>query len=91
MNKQNILLIILILVLAGGVLFFYKDRAPENSENAVNDDDEFKSRLAELQRLRDLHLDTSVFRDKFFQSLRLPEKPSEPAITPGRSNPFFLP
>ena len=91
MDKQKILLIVLAVILAGGGLYFYQNRSPESSENVIPDDNEFKAKLAELQRLRDLKLDTSIFRDKFFQSLRLPEKPSEETITPGRSNPFLLP
>ena len=91
MSKQKIILIILAIAAVGAGLYFYQNQSSENSASAPADDNEFKTKLAELQRLRDLKLDTSIFRDKFFQSLQLPEKPTEEPITPGRSNPFFLP
>lgn len=91
MDKQKILLIILVVAAIGAGIYFYQNQNQENPANTVSDNNEFKTKLAELQRLRDLKLDTSIFRDKFFQSLQLPEQPSETPITPGRPNPFSLP
>lgn len=91
MDKQKIILIVLAVVVVGAGIYFYQNQSTESPANAINDDNEFKAKLAELQRLKDLKLDTSIFRDKFFQSMQLPELPSETPITPGRPNPFSLP
>ncbi len=92
MNKQKVLLTILALVVVGAGYFFYQNsQSPSGSETNPQAQIEFQNKLAELQRLRELKLDTSIFQDKFFQSLKLPEKPSEQPLTPGRPNPFFPP
>lgn len=91
MTKQKIFLIILAVALTGAGIYFYQNGSPAGSASAPADDNEFKAKLAELQRLRDLKLDTSIFRDRFFQSLQMPEKPSENPFSPGRSNPFSFP
>lgn len=92
MNRQTILLIILVLALVGTGYFIYQNLQPQ-PESALNSQTqgEFQNRLTELQRLKELKLDTSIFQDKFFQTLQLPEKPLEQPLTPGRPNPFFPP
>lgn len=92
MTRQTILLIILVLALMGTGYFVYQNfrSQPEGAINSQTQG-EFQNRLAELQRLKELRLDTSIFQDKFFQTLQLPEKPAEQPLTPGRPNPFFPP
>lgn len=76
-----------------GTGYFVYQNFQSQPESALNlqAQGEFQNRLAELQRLKELKLDTSIFQDKFFQTLQLPEKPSEQPLTPGRPNPFFPP
>lgn len=48
----------------------------------------FAKSLAEVRRLKNLDLDTSLFQDRFFLDLEEPQEIPEPEVTPGRGNPF---
>ncbi len=90
MSKLTIF-VILVVVAALGVIwyfYFYSPAAIGPGEEAAAVQSEFEARLADLRRLKNLQIDTSVLRDEFFQSLAYPAiSPSE--VTPGRPNPFL--
>ena len=92
MNRKTVLnsIIALSLLVTAYVLFSYiSSSKPE--EALPQEPNEFEAHLAELQRLKQLDLDTTILDDSFFQGLREPR-----AIPPldretGRSNPFISP
>lgn len=89
MNHRTILVILFLLLVAGGGYFWYQysPSAPEGEAGK-----ETSSPLAELQRLKTLQLDTLILRDSFFKSLSLPNEVSDlinASTTAGRSNPFL--
>ncbi len=82
------LIIGLILAAAGGLFFWYsRPLSPDKASSPVIRETE--ERLEELRRIRAIRLDTSVFQDPLFRSLRESDTPSSPVITPGRANPFL--
>ena len=93
MIRQNIFLIIFILLLAGLGYFWYQNAkiSPPGEEKAGSS--ELEIRLSELRRLKDLKLDTTLFQNPLFRKLEASTKevPSTPAsvLKPGRSNPFI--
>ncbi len=87
MGKQNILIIIFVIIIGATVYFWYQTiNTAEIVENPAVV--ELESRLTELRRLKDIRFDTSIFQDKFFQRLSLPVIPPPPEVTIGRPNPF---
>lgn len=93
MNKQTFLLLIVILMLGSSGYVWYRYASTLPQENVRGTEGSFGTRLSELQRLKDLQLDVSLFQDPFFKSLLLPEssageKIKEKAKT-GRENPFL--
>lgn len=93
MNKQTIILVVLVIAFGGTGFVWYRylqtrtpaaEISPETraaAEDSLN--------LSELRRLKTLQLDTSVLRDPFFRSLELPSATPAPEITPGNPNPFL--
>ena len=93
MDRQTISFIILVIVVLGiGYIWYsYYSAAPAEEGTAVEDLNvqNIEARLAELRRLRDLQLDTSLFREEAFRELQLPVIPKLPAVQIGRVNPFL--
>lgn len=90
MSKQTILLIIMVVALTGTGFFVYQYfQSKSTPQISPQTETEFQTRLAELKRLGELKLDTSILRDQFFRTLELPEKPAEVPLVPGRNNPFL--
>lgn len=92
MNRQTILLIIALVALGStGYLWvrYSKLRPAQDLDVKKEKSDEYTERLlSEVKRLRKVQLDTSLFQDRLFQSLKEPPAPLETAVTPGRTNPF---
>jgi len=89
MNKQTFLIIILILAF-GATLYVwlgYRRFTPPTVET-TDGKEELGIRLSEFRRLREIKFDTSVFQDKFFQSLKTAPQ-SIPEEKSGRPNPFI--
>lgn len=89
MNRQTISTIIFIisLVATAYVWYRYKQYTPLDDKKAEIRSD-ITTSLSELRRLREIKLDTSIFQDKFFQTLSSPPSlPLQEAII-GRQNPF---
>ena len=90
MGKQTILLIIIVGALLGTGYFLYQYFQSGPALQALpRTETEFQIKLAELKRLKELRLDTSIFQDQFFRTLEPPEIPAETPLTPGRNNPFL--
>lgn len=90
MTKQMVLSIIIAMTLLGTAYFLYQySQSGPALEVLPQTETEFQTRLAELKRLKELRLDTSIFQDQFFRTLEVPEKSAETPLTPGRSNPFL--
>ena len=45
-------------------------------------------RFAQVSKISNIQLDTSLFQDPFFLSLTPPQIIPQPDVTPGRANPF---
>lgn len=86
MNRQGIFSLILVLVLGiTGYLWYQYLRSSPGQEGESS---RLAARLSEVSRFRNVQLDTSIFQDRFFNSLTLPQEAPELEVTPGRSNPF---
>ena len=90
--RQTIFIIIFILILGIGGYYLYQNSGlsagqtvAETSETRAT----IETRLADLRRLKDLQLDTSILQNRFFLSLQ----PTQPATTidakTGKPNPFL--
>lgn len=89
MNRQLILIVLLIAVLGVGGYFWYV-RVPVNPEGSASNVAiaEFQQKLGEMRRLTSIDLDTSILQDPFFRSLKLETATDTVLTTPGRANPF---
>lgn len=109
MSRQRLILIIVILVFgAAGLWFYFQSSSTSSTDNAAATPDQIavssnpdiqriEQNLADLRRLKDLQLDTSILKNPFLQTL---EPPRIPAPAPGgigtstqtnagRPNPFL--
>lgn len=73
-----------LLVLIGYMWYGYLAAPAGTGEERAS----FAKSLAEVRRLKNLELDTSIFQDRFFLDLEEPQEVPEPEVTPGRENPF---
>lgn len=95
--KQTLILILVVLLLggAGYAWYAYIQSAPttDQTPSTVNPQVALKQQIANLRRLKDLHLDTSLFQDPFFQQLKANDgsvlAPAETTQQQGRPNPFL--
>lgn len=94
--KQTIILIIVVLVLGGIGYFWYayvQSTPAEPTTTSADTQTALKQQIANLRRLKDLHLDTSIFQDPFFQQLKASDgsvlAPPEVSQQQGRPNPFL--
>ncbi len=87
--RRSTLFTIIFVALLGviGYMWYGYWRAPVADTGAAARDD-FTKTLAQVGRLKDLNLDTSLFRERAFTDLEAPAISPEPDITPGRPNPF---
>lgn len=85
--SRNTVFTILFVVLIGtiGYTWYYYWQSPSAGAPVQ---EEFVRSIAQVQRLKDLDIDTSLFQDKAFMELEAPPEFVEPEIIPGRSNPF---
>ena len=92
MNRQTILIVIVILMLAGAAFIWsrYSQTTP-----VVEETEDFDIDISELRRLKTINLDTSVLQEPFFRSLETPVEtvtqptvPTSPDTKTGRTNPF---
>ena len=91
MDRQTIFLIIFLLALGGGGWVWYQSRATSQESAAAGpsrDILEIEARMAEIRRLKNITIDTSVFQDPRFRALKDVRATSGPAVAPGRVNPF---
>lgn len=88
MKRSTLFTIIFIGLLGviGYMWYGYWSVPPADTGNAPQDD--LAQTLARVARLKNLNLDTSLFRERFFTDLEPPPIAPEPDITPGRPNPF---
>ena len=84
---RNILAVVLAVafVLAGSYYFLFLMKPVEGASSSIAD--EMDQRLNEIQKVRSLNLNTSVFENKLFQTLR-PVAASTTEIKKHRDNPF---
>ncbi len=92
MNRQTVLIIVFVLILAGvGVVWYRSSQTPATAETrAVGEGTAL--RLEKLRRLKTVELDLTLLKDPFFRSLEIPERVvTSAAETPslGRPNPFL--
>ena len=92
MERQNILLGIMVLALAGTVFIWYRYLriAPvTRDETATAIATEFAQSLQESRRLKEIKIDTSILDDSTFQALEAPPEVDTSNLSPGRPNPFL--
>ncbi len=88
MRRSTIFTIIFVLILGViGYIWYGYWQAPAADTGTATQDD-FTRTLAQVARLKNLNLDTSLFRESSFTDLEAPQISPEPDITPGRPNPF---
>lgn len=89
MDLQRIILILLLLTVVGGGYYYFQiynaESLPEGRNQAVIDLD---VRLNEIRPIASVEIDTSLFENTFFRSLKTVVATSTPVLTPGRKNPF---
>ena len=92
MVRQLIFVVIFILILAVGGYYLYQNSSlsstPAPTDTAGGSDD-VEARLADLRRLKDLKLDTSILQNRFFLSLQSLRTASTSDVRTGRQNPFI--
>lgn len=102
MNRQTLIVIIVVVVFGGAGLWFFYFQSSASTELGANisfsssnpDVQRIEQELADLRRLKDLQIDTSILKNPFLQSLEAP-RISPPSFqnngttTPGRPNPFL--
>lgn len=90
MDWQRTLLIIIILIVLGGGYYYYQvyGIAPtaEGGSPIVIDLD---ARLNAIRPLASVQLDTSLFNNTFFRSLKVVTATTGQLVIPGRTNPFL--
>ena len=98
MNRQALIIGVIVAVLIGtGIWFFYfRSPAPAPEVTTVissnSDVQRIEQELANLRRLKDLQIDTSILKNPFLQSLEAlstPQTGTTTHPTPGRANPFL--
>lgn len=89
MSRDSFLILILILIFAATAYIWYSYPRSSPPVAEAIPADELTVRLEELRRLKTIKLDTSIFEDRFFQSLVLPKAPVQPEVKVGRPNPFL--
>lgn len=87
--KRSTLFTIIFIALLGviGYMWYGYWSAPP-ADTGISSQDDLAQTLARVARLKNLNLDTALFRERFFTDLEAPPIPPEPDITPGRPNPF---
>ena len=90
MERQNILLILLIIILGGIAFVWYQYLGTLPSERA-DEPAEFESEIAELERLTAVELSLDILEHPFFQSLEAPPVTQEAASSSVRKGNPFLP
>ena len=85
MNKQTILTVFLVVVLAalGGVWYFYWSGRPAEDAGGTGVD------TVSYQRVKDLKLDAALFNDPVFRELKQETIPPPVTESIGRNNPFL--
>lgn len=79
-------LFIFLLILAGLGYTWYRYFQP--SLEVQGERPQFNKTLADIQGIKNVELDTSLFEDRFFKELALPADIQQPEVAPGRENPF---
>ena len=91
MDLQRILVIVLVLmVLGSGYYYYYYQSSAVTPATAESNPviAELDARLNEIRPLASIELDTSLFDNAFFRSLKIITATTGPAVIPGRVNPF---
>lgn len=88
MNKENILLSIFIISVVIIIYVWYSQGLGETIITQTSSP-ELEQRLKELRHLKEITLDTSIFEDPFFASLKLPAELPPLTEDIGRENPFI--
>lgn len=86
--NRNTLFTLVFLVLLGLIGYMWYRYLDTGTDAAAEDRQQFARTLAEVRRLKNLQLDTSLFQDRFFRDLEEPQEVPQPEVTPGRTNPF---
>jgi len=90
MNRNNLFTIILIVLIGGiGYMWYSSSQTPQDAPGAEEAAATFTQSIAQLERLRTIDIDTTIFQDPVFVSLEAPPVPIEAPVTPGRTNPFL--
>lgn len=88
MNKQIILIFILILALLLTAFIWTSYTAKKKEPSADGQAIQFEVEIAELRRLKELELDTAILEDSFFQNLQESQEVPPLSGEAGRKNPF---
>ncbi len=87
MRRSTFFSFILLLIMgAAGYAWYRYFQAPP--AEVAGDRARLTRTLADVRRIKNLELDTSIFEDRSFRALEPLRAIAEPEITPGRDNPF---
>ncbi|MDP3769828.1 MAG: hypothetical protein U1A25_01350 [Candidatus Sungbacteria bacterium] len=90
MDKQRILIAVFVLMLIGGVYYYYQVYTIAPSVEVTNPEIiELDSQLGALRPLKSVELATSILDNAFFRSLKATVATATPAVIAGRINPFL--
>lgn len=87
MNRNNLFTLLFIVLLGAIGATWYYYRRPQDERAFPRE--EFTRSIAQLERLRTIDIDTTIFQDPVFTSLEAPPELPEAEVTPGRPNPFL--
>jgi len=90
MKKQNILITVFVVVLAGAAYNIYQYTGSTQSGDLLDKKNQLESNLNNFRGLRNSQLDVSIFQDPEFSSLKNFAESSTlpPSPVPGKINPF---
>ena len=92
--SKNLFFVIFIIVLLGAGLYLFINQGSAPVQTAKEQGaadaeiEKIRADISELQKIKDLTLDTAVFDDPLFVNLREPARNPSPIPPSGRRNPF---
>lgn len=92
MNRQNLILIVGVVILGVGFYFWFQgspSAVPADSTALTRDPNQFEAYLQTVRPLATINFDISIFQDPSFRALRVPVVPPLPDTPAGRPNPFL--
>ena len=87
--KRIILILVVLIALGGGYYYFQVYNIAPTQEGGSPIIADIDARLNEIRPLASVELDTSIFNNVYFRSLKVITATSGVEVIPGRTNPFL--